>query len=192
MESLFLSAIARVALATTDKVHLIFLRVKPLGRGSIISIELRRHKGCSVKLLDGCEVRPGDNVIKLHFNNAWIAQKLQLNSGTRTIGFPRGIVHYVKDGLQVLASEVADGKYGNISAVYGWTVFHAPASELGFQVIELPRNLRTRMAQFYITGLMHVNHVVWLKRHRAARKSLIVKAVWLSRAGLLRMYHFHS
>ncbi|MBN2186826.1 MAG: hypothetical protein JW732_05180 [Dehalococcoidia bacterium] len=189
MLSFLLKAIARGALTATNKVEAIVLRVRPLGRSSIISIELRRHKGYPVKLLDGCAVRPGDNVIKLHLNNAWIADRLQLNPGVRRVGFRRGIIHYVKDALQLLASEVADKKYGNMTAVYGWTVFHAPASELGFQVIDLPNTLRAKLAQFYIIRLMQVNHIPWLKRHRAAGKSLKVKAVWLSRAELLRMYH---
>jgi len=171
-----------------NKVHAIALGIKPLERNSVICIEVRRHKGCSIKLEDGCEVRPGDSVIKLHFNNAWIAEGLRSSSGLGMGGFPRGLIYYFKHGLQLLATEVAGGKYGGIVAVYGWTAFHANANRLGFQVIDLPNTLRIKLAQLHITALMQAHHIPWLKRPTTSRKSLQVKAVWLSRAELLRIH----
>jgi len=171
-----------------NKVHTIALDIKPLGRSSIICVEVRRHKGRPVKLEDGCEVKPGDPVIKLHFNNAWINEKRRSSSGLGRRVFPRGFVSYSKEGLQLLAKEVADGKYGNIVAVYGWTAFHTHAGRLGFQVIDLPNTLRIKLAQLHITALRQAHHVPWLKRHAVSRKNLQVKAVWLSRAALLRIH----
>jgi len=171
-----------------NKVHAIALGIKPLERNSIICIEVRRHKGYPIKLEDGCEVRPGDPVIKLHLNNAWIAEGLRSSSGLGMGGFPRGLIYYFRDSLQLLATEVADGKYGGIVAVYGWTAFHAHAGRLGFQVIDLPNTLRIKLAQLHIAALMQSHHIPWLKRHITSRKSVKVKAVWLSRAELLRIH----
>jgi hypothetical protein len=171
-----------------NKVHTMALGIKPLERNSIICIEVKRHKGCPIKLEDGCEVRPGNPVIKLHFNDAWIAEGLRSSSGLGMGSFPRGLFHYFKDGLQLLATEVADGKYGGIVAVYGWTTFHAHASRLGFQVIDLPNTLRIKLARLHIAALMQSHHVPWLKRHVTSRKFVKVKAVWLSRAELLRIH----
>jgi len=188
MASLLLGAIIQAILPIINKVHTIALDIKPLERNSIICIEVRRHKGCSIKLEDGCEVRPSDPVIKLHLNNAWITERLRSSSGSWIRGFPRGPSYYFKNGLQLLATEVADGKYGGIVAVYGWTALHVQARRLGFQVIDLPNTLRIKLARLHITALMQSHHNPWLKRHTASRKSLQVKAVWLSRAELLRMY----
>jgi len=188
MASLLLGAIVRAILPIINKVHAIALGIKPLERNSIICIEVRRHKGCPIKLEDGCEVRPGDPVIKLHLNNAWIAEGWRSSSGLGMRGFPRGLFYYFKDGLQLLATEVADGKYGGIVAVYGWTAFHLHANRLGFQVIDLPNTLRIKLAQLHITALMQAHHIPWLKRPTTSRKSLQVKAVWLSRAELLRIH----
>lgn len=171
-----------------NKIHAIAFGIKPLERNSIICVEVRRHKGRPVKLEGGCEVKPGDPVIKLHFNDAWIAERLRSSSGSEMGGFPRGLFYYFKDGLQLLAREVAHGKYGGIVAVYGWTAFHAHASRLGFQVIDLPNTLRIKLARLHIAALMQSHHVPWLKRHITSRKSVKVKAVWLSRAELLRMH----
>ena len=188
MASLLLGAIIRAMLPIINKVHAIALGIEPLERNSIICIELRRHKGCSIKLEDGCEVRPGDPVIKLHLNNAWIAERLRSSSGSGMRGFPRGLIYHFKDDLQLLATEVADGKYGGIVAVYGWTAFHVHAGRLGFQVIDLPNTLRIKLARLHITALMQAHRIPWLRRHTASRESVKVKAVWFSRAELLRMH----
>jgi len=188
MASLLLGATIRAMLPIINKIHAMALHIKPLERNSIICVEVRRHKGCSIKLEDGCEVRPGDPVIKLHLNNAWIARRMRSNSESSIKSFPRGLVYYFKDGLQLLATEVAHGKYGSIVAVYGWTAFHAHASRLGFYVIDLPNTLRIKLAGLHITSLMQAQHIPWLKRYAPSRKSLEVKAVWLSRAELMRMH----
>jgi hypothetical protein len=59
---------------------------------------------------------------------------------------------------------------------------------LGFQVIDLPNTLRIKLARLHITALMPAHHVPWLRRRTTSRESVKVKAVWLSRAELLRMY----
>jgi len=188
MVSLLLGAIIRALLPIINKVHMVALGIKPLGRDSIICIEVRRHKGCPIKLADGCEVKPGDPVIKLHLNNAWIAKRWRSRSRSRMRGFPRGLIYYFKESLQLLAREVADGRYGGIVAVYGWTAFHIHAGRLGFQVMDLPNTLRIKLARLHITALMQDHRIPWFKKRTTSREALQVKAVWLSRAGLLRMH----
>lgn len=183
-----LVAIVRALLPIIDKVHAIALGIKPLGRNSIICVEVRRHKGCPVRLQDGCEVKPGDPVIKLHFDNAWISEKRKSNSGSGSRDFPRGFVSHSKKGLQLLAAEVADGKYDSIVAIYGWTAFHTHAKRLGFQVIDLPNTMRMKLARLHIAALMQSHTIPWLRKYATSRKSVDVKAVWLSRAELLRIH----
>ena len=188
MTASFLRTIVRAILPVINKTHTLVLGIKPLERNSVICIEIRRHKGCPIKLADGCEVRPGDPVIKLHFNEAWIAERLWSSSGPGTIGFPGGFFYYFKEGLQLLATEAADGKYGHIVAVCGWTAFHALARRLGFQVIDLPNTLRIKLARLHIAALMQSHQTPRFRKHISSRKSVKVKAVWLSRAELLRIH----
>ena len=187
MESLLI-AIVRALLPIINKVHAMALGIKPLERKGIFCVEVRPHKGRPVKLKNGCEVRPGDPVIKLHFDNAWINEKRRSSSGSGSRAFPRGFISYSKEGLQLLATEVADGKYESIVAVYGWTAFHAHARRLGFHVIDLPNTLRTKPARLHVAALMQSHSIPWLKRYSASRRSVEVKAVWLSRAELLRIH----
>jgi hypothetical protein len=183
-----LVAIIRALLPIINRVHTIVLGVKPLGQNSIICVEVGGYKGCPIGLKDGCEVKPGDRVIKLHFNNAWIVERRRAGSGSEKRDFPRGFVSHLKEGLHLLASEIADGKYDTIIAVYGWTAFHAHAGRLGFQVIDLPNSLRVRLARLHITALMQGQQIPWFKKHVTFARPVQVKAVWLSRGELLRIH----
>ncbi len=180
----------RPLLPTIHKVYTMALGVKSLaGSSGLICVELTHHKGRAVKLSDGCEVRPGDPIIKLHLNNDWIAEKRQPGSTLKKTGSPRGVICCFKEGFRLLATQVANGKYGEVVAVYGWTILHTGARRLGFQVIDLPNSLRIRLARFYIGGLMRLYHIRGPKGYKPSRESLQVKAVWLSRAEFLRIYY---
>jgi hypothetical protein len=183
-----LRTIIQTILPVISKVHAVTLRIKPLEENSVVCVEVRRHRGRPVRLEDGCEIEAGDPVIKLHFNDAWIAGRLPSGSGSRTVGFPGGFFRHFKDGLQLLAAEVIDGKYGDIVAVYGWTAFYAHAKRLGFQVIDLPNTLRIKLARLHIAALMQSHHAPRFRKHISSRKPVKVKAVWLSRAELLRIH----
>jgi hypothetical protein len=188
MASSLLRTIIRAILPVINKVHTVVLGIKPLEGNSLICIEVKRHRGRPMRLEDGCEVEPGDPVIKLHFNDAWITEELQSRRASNIKGFPLGLFYYFKDGLQLLATEVADGKYGDIVAVYGWTAFHAHARRLGFQVIDLPNTLRIKLARLHIAALMQSHQAPWFRKHISSRKSVKVKAVWFSRAKLLKIH----
>jgi hypothetical protein len=187
MESLLI-AVIRALLPIINKVHAMALDIKTLERHGIICVEVSRHRGRPIKLEDGCEVRPGDPVIKLHFDNAWINEKRRSSSESERRVYPRGFGNYFKEGLQLLAAEVTHGKYDDIVAVYGWTAFHTQAKRFGFQVIDLPNTLRVKLARLHITALMQSQSIPWLRKYAASRKSVEVKAVWLSRAELLRIH----
>ncbi|MBE0431764.1 MAG: hypothetical protein IBX67_08065 [Dehalococcoidia bacterium] len=188
MAYLLLGPIIRVVLPVINKVHRFVAGIKPLPGSSILCVEVKRHRGDAVKLDGGCVVRPGDPVIKLHLNSDWIARRWRSSSGTGMKGFPQGLIYYFREGLRLLAAEVDHGEYSRIVAVYGWTAFHVHAGRLGFQVIDLPDTLRIRMARLHIAALMQAHHVPWLRRHATFRSPLTVKAVWLSRADLLKIH----
>jgi hypothetical protein len=187
VESL-LVGIIRALLPIINRVHSTILGIKLLEGNSILCVEVKRHKGAPIKLEPGCEVKPGDPVIKLHFNNAWINEKRKSSTGSERRVFPRGFGYYFKDGLQLLAAKIAEGKCNSIVAIYGWTAFHTHAKRFGFQVFDLPDTLRIRLARLHITALMETHHIPWFRKHTPSRKSVKVKAIWLSRAELLRIY----
>ena len=187
MESL-LVGIIRALLPIINRIHSAVLGIKGLRTSSIICVEVRRHRGCPIKLKDGYEVKPGDSIIKLHFNSAWINEQRRVTKGLERHIFPRGFGRYFKDSLQLLATELADGKYRGIVAIYGWTAFHAQAKRFGFQVIDLPDTVRIKLARLHITALMETHRIPWFRKHATRPESVKVRAVWLSRAELLRIH----
>jgi len=183
-------AIVRPLLPIIHRLCTLVLGVRSLGRsGGIILIELKKYRGGTIKLSDGCEVKDGDRVIKLHLDNAWIADRRQSGLRTATTALPRGVGRCFRDSFKLLAAQVADGSYGNVVAVCGWTVLHKGARKLGFQVFELPGTLRVRLAHFYITSLMRFYNIRGEGRYKSSRERLQVKAVWLSRDEFLKLYH---
>jgi len=189
MISVLFRAIIRPVLPVVHRIYSVAVGVKSLGgNSSLICIELGHHKGGTVRLSDGCEVRDGDPIIKLHLDNAWITEKRESGWGQRAIDWPRGVMRYFGEAFRLLAAQVANGKYGDIVAVYGWTALHAPARRFGFQVIDLPNTIRTKLARFYIISLMQFYHIRGQERYKPSRKCLKVKAIWLSRAEFLRLY----
>lgn len=183
-----LEAVIQALLPIINRIHATVLGVRPLAKNSIMSVEVGRHKGCPIRLPDGCEVKPGDRVIKLHLNNTWIAEKLRSASRSGKMDFPRNFGRHFQEGLQALATEVASGKYGSIVAIYGWTAFHTHARRCGFMVIDLPNTLRTRLARLHVAALMDEHRVPWLAKRFPSRRYMDIKAIWLSRGELLRIY----
>jgi hypothetical protein len=83
---------------------------------------------------------------------------------------------------------MAHGEYDGIVAVYGWTLFHAQAKRFGFQAIDLPNALRIELAGLHITALMQAHRIPWFKKRTTSRKTIEIKAIWLSRRELLRIH----
>ena len=185
-----LRAALRPLLPVILRLCTLVLGIRSLGRnGGIILVELTRHKGRTIRLADGSEIKHGDRVIKLHLDNGWIAERRQSGLRTGTVALPRGVVRCFRDGFRLLAAQLAEGGYGNVVAVYGWTVLHRGARRFGFQVFELPSTLRTRLAQFYITSLMRFYNIRGERRYKSSREHLKVKEIWLSRDEFLRLHH---
>ena len=185
-----LRAMVRPLLPILFRLCTLVLGIRSLGRsGGILLVELTKHKGSTVKLADGSEVKHGDRVIKLHLDNDWIAGRRQSSLRTGTAAPPSGVLRCFRDSFRLLAAQVAEGSYGNVVAVYGWTVLHSGARRFGFQVFELPSTLRTRLAQFYITSLMRFYNIRGEGRYKSSREHLKVKEIWLSRDEFLRIHH---
>ncbi len=185
---IFSKAVKTALVSIVHSIYMFIIGARPLGKNSkIICVELQRYTGRAVKLVDGDEVEPDDQVMKLHFDHGWFKDKLRPGS-LQNVSGQLEFLHDFKSDMQLLATQVKNGRYGRVRAFYGWTFLHKPATRLGFQVLELPNTLRIRLARWYIGVLVSTYHVQENKRNRAAGRSIEIKAVWLSRDGLLKLY----
>jgi len=162
--------------------------VKPLrGDGNdIICVKLRRYNARPITLGDGSEIKAGDRIIELHFNNAWFKKRRKLN--LKASSLPWEDLHCFKQDLSFLAEQIASGMFDRVTALHGTTLLHGLARRLGFQVEELPNTLWKKGTELYIAGLMQIYHLGITEKFKIAGKPLVLKEVWLSRAALLRRY----
>ncbi len=162
--------------------------VKPLrGDGNgIICVKLRRYNARPITLGDGSEIKAGDRIIELHFNNAWFKKRRKLNLKASSLLWEG--LHCFKQDLSFLAEQIASGMFDRVTALHGTTLLHGFVRRLGFQVEELPNTLWKKGTELYIAGLMQIYHLGITEKFKIAGKPLALKEVWLSRAALLRRY----
>jgi hypothetical protein len=153
---------------------------------SIMSFHLRHYKGPTRVLNDGSEVKTGDTIMELHLNNTWFKRRRKLNLSVSQS--PREILGCFAQDLHFLAQQMANGMFGDITALHGITLLHVATTRLGFQIDELPDSLWNRGARFYMAGLTQVYHLRGDKVSGLREKSWELKEVWLSRAALLTRY----
>jgi hypothetical protein len=171
-----------------DKLLRLIYHIRPLKAddSSIVRFNLRHYKGPTKILNDGSEVKTGDTIIELHLNNAWFKRRRQLN--LKASQSPQEFLGCFTQDLRFLAQQVANGMFGDITALHGITILHVAARRLGFQVDELPDSLWNKGARFYMAGLMQVYHLRGDEVSGLREKPWEPKEVWLSKAALLTRY----
>jgi len=171
-----------------DRLLRVIHHIRPLkaDHSSIVSLDIRHHKGRTVELNDGFKVKTGDTIIELHLNNAWFKarRKLDIKASQST----REILGCLEQDLRFLAQQVVNGKFEGVVALHGITLLHAGAKRLGFQVDELLPSLWKKSAYFYMAGLMQIYHLRADEAPKRREKTWELKEVWLSRAALLTRY----
>jgi hypothetical protein len=171
-----------------DRLLRLIHQIRPLKAdpSSIVSLDIRHHKGRTVSLNDGSKVKTGDKIIELHLNNSWF--KTRRKPDIKASQSTWEILGCFEQDLRFLAQQVVNGKFEGAVALHGITHLHAGAKRLGFQVDELPPSLWKKGASFYLAGIMQIYHLRGDKVSRIREKPWELKEVWLSRAALLTRY----
>ena len=171
-----------------DRLLRVVEHIRPLKADDdgIIRFSLRHYKGVTKVLNDGSQVKAGDTIMELHWNNDWFKRRRKLNLSVSQS--PWEVLGCLARDLHFLAEQVASGRFGNVTALHGSTLVHAGARRLGFQVDELSETLWKKGARFYMAGLMQVYHLRGDDVPRLREKAWELKEVWLSRARLLTKY----
>ncbi len=156
-------------------------RVRPLGDDSVVRIEVRRHRGRTVSLADGTEVRAGDLVAELHLSNHTVASKSASSTWS-----PFAVLGSLRSDLTVLARSVAAGRLGPVKAVHAVSLVAPALARIGFQVEPLRPSAHARLLRFYLIGLVAIyNPDGWKSAARERRRAWPAEA-WMSAATLTR------
>lgn len=150
--------------------------------GSIVGLELRRHRGSQLVLADGARVRHGDLIGELHVDN----------EHARALATDRGWL----EGLRI-------GR-GDLAAISRWAArlpsahrpvaYHAAgllwplAARVGFSVHRRPRTAMVRLDEWYARWLMGHWSAVGRARLGRGRGRLRSADAWISGADLERRF----
>lgn len=150
----FKRAVVAVWLLWEKLFHLVF-RLKPLGNHDFMHYRVRKYSGPALKLQDGSELRRGDLIMELHFDNAkmyeiGMTSRSALQIAIRLIREVEGILPDIALEMERLPQR------DEVKAIYGVTMIAKGAETIGFETFELPRGWFASLTNRYLRLLMRV------------------------------------
>jgi peptidoglycan-N-acetylglucosamine deacetylase len=116
---------------------------------------VKTYHGQAMLLDDGEEIRDGDRIIELHFNNRMLFHMLTETGSMVQLAV--GMIRSIKLTLPLLAKQVEfDPNMGNIKGICGITMIHRGTKQLGFTIVELPSGIFSYLTKFYLRLLLSV------------------------------------
>ncbi|MEW9700467.1 polysaccharide deacetylase family protein [Paenibacillus sp. SI8] len=124
------------------------------GNHPIFFSRQRKYQGKTIALENGGEIRTGDVVVELHFNNEKLFHLItESNSMVQlAVTMIRDVQRFLPMMTQYLRL------HDEVKGVYGITMIHRGSKQLGFTVEELPRGLFNLLSQVYLRILLWVFH----------------------------------
>jgi hypothetical protein len=144
-----LRRVLRTALRAVDELYRVQHRLKPVG--PVLFVGKARYAGPVRKFADGTQLRPGDILGTLHFNNARIATLDGDSPAALAFGFAR----LFRESLRTLAALARDdGPFGDV-AVFQGIGWWRQGEKTGFISEPFPEGRRKR----FLTR--HIGLLVW-------------------------------
>ena len=148
----------------------------------VLCLRIRRYRGESLILPDNTTIRRGTVIAELHCNNRAILELVR----QRINPFAA-----CRQDLKTLTVWIQQDPRGRlIEALYACTILNRAAERLGFTVMTKPVTLRRRLEKFFFKGLLLLYSQEGLGRIRhGSTTDTYPTDIWLSRRGLLKLYH---
>ncbi len=157
----------------------------PYSTYRLLSIHIHEYKGWAFTLADGVEIRRGDLVAELHFNNAKMMEALGDASGSQKWLSAR----MFRDGLEALARWMAGPAFhSDVKAIYGVTILARSARRLGFSVRPRRSTLGARVEGIFLAGLLAIYTAEGADRLVGTTPIEPPGEIWMSRAELMSRY----
>jgi hypothetical protein len=141
-----------------DSLFHILFNVTPIDpENKLLFSRLRTYRGKTIHLQDGEEIRSGDRVIELHFNNRMLFDMVK-ESGS-VIHLAVGMIRGVRKILPLLAVQIFQNpNLGSVKGLYGITMIHQGTSKLGFTVDDLQAGAFNKLTRIYLRLLLFAMH----------------------------------
>jgi hypothetical protein len=158
--------------------------IRPIRPDGVLGLESTRWRGAPARLADGTDVRRGDLVGEIHFDNARIAARMAGTDGRGRAAF-LAVLHPGRADLDELARRARGlPPAARPVAYHGATLMWPIAKLAGFEVHERRRTPRVLLDEWFLRWLL----VHWSPEGRArlgrGRNDLRSADVWLSARAL--------
>lgn len=145
------------------------------------------YQGSRIELPDGEEIRKGDRVVELHFNNEMI---FDIASGTRSMmQLAVQLIRAVQELMPKMTEQIVKDSHANeIKGIYGITMIYRGTRQFGFTVKDMPRGLFYIVTKLYLRMLLWVIHPQGKKRLELKKELLTPKILAISTKELQKRY----
>lgn len=164
-------------------------RIVPVdGHNPLLRLRVRTYSGRrTLRLSDGEEIRKGDRVLELHLDNETLYRlgTGSVNTVHLAIQLIRGMEHLLP---QIGRLVQTNPRFCDIKGLYGVSMIHRGAKQLGFTVIDLPKGINAWVAKLYLRLLLAVIHPRGRERLHIHAEKLVPKIIAISRKELIARY----
>lgn len=171
-----------------DQLFHVLCKIKPVDASNpLFFYRVVTFRGKTMLLSECEQLVSGDRVLELHFNN----EKLfKLSTGSRSpVQLAVQMIRLVKEVLPRISAKIENNpEFSDVKAIYGITMIHRGADQLGFTSLALPRGWFSILANVYLKVLLYILHPEGSNRLKLKSNALAPKAVAISVHELKRRY----
>ncbi|HEX5369160.1 MAG TPA: hypothetical protein VFY10_07065 [Dehalococcoidia bacterium] len=159
-----------------DHMVLHFWPIGWVGDSETVGVRPGTYHGKTTTLSDGTELQADDRILELHINGPRLMQLTSASEKSHWATF-----RAVRSDLQVMATAVGNGDFGDVRALHGITLYTLPARWVGFEIEPVRRTAYWRLNQFFMRGLSRIYEPGSARKTREARVGPWPHEVWLGR-----------
>lgn len=171
-----------------DALFCVLFGVKPVNsEHPFLLYRVRPYKGRTICLSGGEQIASGDSVIELHFNNHMLVGMLK--NCRSLVHLAVLIIRSVQQALPQVSAKIAtDPDCIAVKGIYGITMIHRGADQLGFTLISLPGGWFSRLTSMYLRALLYAFHPEGGNRLKVNTAALTPKVLAISAQELKKRY----
>lgn len=149
-------------------------KVQEIGPDHFLKYSISHYSGDDRVLADGTELRKGDPIILLHYNNVYITSLIAKDQFSPWKGLRMA-------GLDInwLEERVVRGDLGHVRAMYGITLFVATGPRLGMETNLMPHTFHARLVRYFMIGMIALYHPKGWKHAAKTGADLWPAEVWI-------------
>ncbi|HET7577984.1 MAG TPA: hypothetical protein VFK33_01795 [Bacillales bacterium] len=157
------------------------------GENDLLHYRIRKYQGRKVKLNNGEEIKRGDRIAELHFNNALFFQAL--NHSRSSVHLAVRLLREAEILLPKLAGLLKrQPEHKRVKAVYGISMIYKGTEQFGFTVKDLPKGIFSFFTRKYLQCLLIILHPQGKKRMKAHPEFWKPKIIAMSLNELFEKY----